>query len=391
MKNICIDLTNIVPGKGGSGGGIATYGKELILGIDKLFAESEELRNQYSITVLLNKDTYKNLWLTHLNTHYFEVNNQNLLARMFWLQVRLPRFLKRGKMDLLHRILSEMPIRKVCKYVVTVHDFMFEFYLKRPEYIKYLGPKEKIKFKILNELLSKSIQTSDLVITNSQSISNELIARFGESYSKVLPVFLGYSQSTPLSSAESDKKTDQIIRFGLVAAFHPHKGHLRVISLVQRMIELGYGNSFHFYFRGSPVYQEYFTEIKEAISSRDLNDYFTFESYDPNVTLAAIYKSYNATILLSDYEGFGLPVIESQAYSRPVICSKIPVFEEILGDTAIFMDKTPTDEQIVGLMSNLKDAQYVESLIEKGRLNAAHYTWDRTCKNMMNAYIDVLD
>ncbi|MDR7131764.1 glycosyltransferase involved in cell wall biosynthesis [Algoriphagus sp. 4150] len=391
MKNICIDLTNIVPGKGGAGGGIATYGRELILGIDELLGNSEDLRSEYKVTVLLNTDTYKNLPLQNLNRHYFAVNNQNLFARMYWLHVRLPRFLKQQKMDLLHRILSEMPIRKVCNYAVTVHDFMFEFYLSRPEYVKYLGTKERLKFRLLNGLLSKSVETSDLVIANSQSTGNDVKSRFPESHSKVESVLLGYSQSSFSPPMNQEGKSDQIIRFGVVAAFHPHKGHLSVIKLAERIVALGFVNSFHFYFRGSPVYQEYYDEIKEAISQRNLTDYFTFESYDPEITLADIYNSYTATVLLSNYEGFGLPVIESQAYSRPVICSKIPVFEEILGDSAIFLDKDPSDGELMGLMADLKDVELMESLKEKGRLNAANYTWSSTCKHTMEAYSKLLD
>ena len=390
MKKVCIDLTNIVPGKGGTGGGIATYGKELVLGIDELLGSRADLREEFSVTVLLNTNTYRNLELKYLTCHYFEVNNQNLLSRMIWLQMRLPRFLKFQKMDMLHRILSEMPIWKVCKYAVTVHDLMFEFYLSRPKYSKYLSLKNRIKFKILDGLLSKAIQTSDMVITNSHSTTNDLKERFWKIESKLSSVPLGYSQSSFLKLEQMVEKSDQVIRFGVIAAFHPHKGHLQVVGMAQRMVELGYENDFHFYFRGSPVYQKYYDEIKNSISERDLDCYFTFEEYDPGVTLATIYNRYSATILLSDYEGFGLPVIESQAYSRPVICSTIPVFHEILGSSAIFVDKVPTDEQINKLMSDLKDTDFRASLVERGKLNASQYTWNSTCRNTMNSYSETL-
>jgi len=390
MKNICIDLTNIVPGKGGAGGGIATYGKELILGIDELLGGSESFRQSCKITVLLNTSTYKNLELKYLDTRYFNVNNQNFFSRMYWLQMRLPNFLKQENMDLLHRVLSEMPIRKVCKYVVTVHDFMFELYLKRPEYLKYLKVKDRLKFKILNELLSKAVRTSDLVITNSKTTSAEVRSRFAGIHSKISSILLGYSQASTLYSTDSSMALDSIIRFGVVAAFHPHKGHLQVIKLVKRMIDLGYGNTFHFYFRGSPVYQEYYDEIKAEISSAGLEGYFTFDQYDPAYTLADIYNSYTATVLLSAYEGFGLPVIESQAFGLPVICSEIPVFKEILGDTALFVSKDPTDQDIIKLMADLKNPVLIDTLVEKGKQNATEYTWSKTCQNTMKAYFNLL-
>ncbi|REG81418.1 glycosyltransferase family 4 protein [Algoriphagus antarcticus] len=390
MKNICIDLTNIVPGKGGAGGGIATYGKELILGIDDLLGGNENLRQSCNVTVLLNTHTYKNLEFKHLNTRYFNVDNQNFFSRMYWLQIRLPNFLERENMDLLHRLLSELPIRKVCKYVVTVHDFMFEFYLKKTEYLTYLKVKDRLKFKVLNGLLSSAIRTSDLVITNSKTISSDVISRFPGVHSKTAPILLGYSQSSEVYTSEHSNALDSVIRFGVVAAFHPHKGHLQVIRLVKRMIALGFENSFHFYFRGSPVFREYYDKIKREISIAGLDGYFTFEQYVPAITLADIYNSYTATVLLSDYEGFGLPVIESQAFGRPVICSEIPVFKEILGDTAFFLAKDPTDLDIIKLMSDLKNPELIHALIRKGKQNASLYTWSKTCQNTMEAYFHLL-
>ena len=35
MKRICIDISNVIPGKGGSGGGIATYALNLIKGLNQ--------------------------------------------------------------------------------------------------------------------------------------------------------------------------------------------------------------------------------------------------------------------------------------------------------------------------------------------------------------------
>lgn len=390
MNNICIDLTNIVPGKGGTGGGIATYGKELILGIDELLGGNEDFNTTNKVTVLLNTETYKNLKLKYMDVRCFAVNNQNILTRMYWLQVRLPAFLKKEKMDLLHRVLSEMPLRKVCKYVVTVHDFMFEYYLLRSRYRRYLSGRERVKFRVLNRLLAQSVRTSDLVVTNSESTSKDVLARFEGVGPKVSSIRLGYSQSSSASNRTASYSADNRIVFGVVAAFHPHKGHRRVLKLARRMVALGYGDSFRFCFRGSPVYQEYYDEIKEEIAAGGLEPYFTFEKYDPNVSLADIYNRYSATVLLSEYEGFGLPVIESQAFGRPVVCSGIPVFKEILGDTAMYLTTDPSDSEIIKLMQDLRNPAYLDRLIESGKKNSAKYTWSKTCESTWKAYLGLL-
>ena len=160
--------------------------------------------------------------------------------------------------------------------------------------------------------------------------------------------------------------------------------------MAKRLIQLGYANRFHFYFRGSPVYQEYYQEVKKEIFKSGLGAHFTFEQYDPQLSLADIYNRYTATVLLSQYEGFGLPVIESQAFGKPVICSEIPVFKEILGDTAIYLESEPTDQHLEQLVNQLSDPDSIQRIIEKGKKNAAKYQWERTCNDTMHAYLELL-
>ena len=54
--------------------------------------------------------------------------------------------------------------------------------------------------------------------------------------------------------------------------------------------------------------------------------------------LAAIYSGARALVFPSDDEGFGLPPVEALACGTPVVTTDIPVFREVLGDRATFVD-----------------------------------------------------
>lgn len=393
MKTICLDLTNIIPGVGGVGGGIATYGKSLVTGLDDLLGDNPELGVKYNFVVLLNERNIQNLKLNNIKTLFFKVNNQSLTDRMIWLHFRLPNFLKKARVDLLHRVVSELPFRKVCKTVVNVHDFMFDFYLKESTFFSYLKVQEIVKFRILNKLLYQSFLAGDKFLVATTALKVEVSQKVTIDLDKIVVVPLAYENPSfdPNLTKIAEYQIDGKIKFGVVAAFHPHKGHLKVLKLAKKMIDLGFGDQIHFYFRGSPIYKNYYNEVRSVIEELGLEDYVTFEKYDPNVSLKDIYEKYSATILLSDCEGFGLPVLEAQAFQKPVICSELPVFKEILGDSAIFLSNSPSESDVHLLFKKLRDKEFLLGLIEKGNINAARFSWKNTCEKVLSCYSSLLE
>lgn len=49
--------------------------------------------------------------------------------------------------------------------------------------------------------------------------------------------------------------------------------------------------------------------------------------------IVSAYRSFDIFVLSSRYEGFGLVILEAISNGLPVLCSRIPVFEEILGES----------------------------------------------------------
>ncbi len=60
--------------------------------------------------------------------------------------------------------------------------------------------------------------------------------------------------------------------------------------------------------------------------------------YVPDRELAALYRNTALFVMPSVYEGFGMPVVEAMACGARVALSKIPVFEEVAGGAARYVD-----------------------------------------------------
>lgn len=70
-----------------------------------------------------------------------------------------------------------------------------------------------------------------------------------------------------------------------------------------------------------------------------------FETSDLNDADLAKKMGQSAGLLFPSHaEGFGLPALEAAQMGVPVICSDLPVFHEILGDTAIFINALQTQD-----------------------------------------------
>ncbi len=64
---------------------------------------------------------------------------------------------------------------------------------------------------------------------------------------------------------------------------------------------------------------------------------FEFANLDDR-TLAALVRNSRGLLFPSFAEGFGLPPIEAAALQVPIICSNLPVYQEILGDLPVYLD-----------------------------------------------------
>lgn len=92
--------------------------------------------------------------------------------------------------------------------------------------------------------------------------------------------------------------------------------------------------------------------------------------------LKELYRHANALVFPSLMEGFGLPAVEAINEGCPVIVSDIPVFHEILGDSAIYFD--PHDAAQL--------SELLHSKIEKPKKLAKDYSWHKMAEETLSVY-----
>ena len=102
------------------------------------------------------------------------------------------------------------------------------------------------------------------------------------------------------------------------------------------------------------------------------------------VTAAAL-----ASVYVSYFEGFGIPIIEAYKCDVPVITSNVTSMPEVAGDAALLVDPFNI-ESISSALELVMDENIRNSLIEKGRIRRNDFSWDKAAIEWWSIIADVI-
>jgi len=128
-----------------------------------------------------------------------------------------------------------------------------------------------------------------------------------------------------------------------------------------------------------------YEEILKAPTDFHIEKDVKFLEFVSDDELQALYTHAHFFVLVSLYEGFGLPVLEAMAASCPTVLSNSSSLPEIAGDTAIYVDPNNTESIVQGLLQALKQHGSNE---EKKRKEAGFkriqlFRWDKAAKDTL--------
>lgn len=227
-KRIAIDLYNIFPGKGGSGGGIWSYSFNLLKSLDKIL--SEENSEQIKIYCFINSSI--NLELENIIVVNIPYISRNFVCRMLWVHIFLPFLCLCYRIDVLHKHASEVPLVLCSSLVVTIHNLMNEYYRN-----KHITQKNSIN--IIHNLyfifITKyATHYPSRILTDSKSIKKEIQQIYHTKPDKIIVAYVGIDQSEKKSYSSFSQNENKIL---YIAAFHPHKRHDLTIDAMEKFFK----------------------------------------------------------------------------------------------------------------------------------------------------------
>ena len=103
-----------------------------------------------------------------------------------------------------------------------------------------------------------------------------------------------------------------------------------------------------------------------------------------------IYTNSVALIFPSEYEGFGIPVIEAFECGCPVIVPALSSFPEIGEDAALFYEKTDLPVINVHLENLLGNEMFRKEVIAKSKQQAKKFSWEKMTLETLQVYQSIL-
>ena len=97
-----------------------------------------------------------------------------------------------------------------------------------------------------------------------------------------------------------------------------------------------------------------------------------------------------ASVYVSYFEGFGIPILEAFRCDTPVITSNVTSMPEVADDAALLVDPF-SEASIAEAMTEMLDETRRQELIEKGRERANDFSWDKAADDIWNCLMKVVD
>lgn len=275
------------------------------------------------------------------------------------------------------------PLRMAGKRVITVHDVTF---LTTPDsYTK--GELNLIK------IFTRSVQNADLVIADSSNTKKDLVELLMVPEDKIRVILLGVDDSFhPIDDGDlihsiREKyrlENDYILHVGTL---QPRKNLVRLIEAFHQIQQNG-SIDCQLVLAGGKGWM--YDEIFQKVSVLGLESKVVFTDYISEEDLLVLMNGAAVFTLVSLYEGFGLPPLEAMACGTPVIVSNISSLPEVVGDAGILVNPYDVDEIARAIHEVLVNERLREEMRVKGLERAKQFSWEKTAKETLKAYEEVL-
>lgn len=295
---------------------------------------------------------------------------------IWFFELSVPRKLRRLKADLFYSPDGYLSLRSKVPQVVEFHDLNFEH---------FPGDMPKIHLWHYKQFFPKFAAKARRIVTVSEFSKQDIVDCYGVSPDKIDVAYNGVNEVfKPLDAHQQAqvraKYSDGCPYFMFVGSLHPRKNLARLFTAFD-LFKRQQPSSVKLLIVGE---KRWWTEpIQKAYDAMSCKEEVVFTGRLSAEDLHQVTASALASVYVSYFEGFGIPILEAFKSDTPVITSNVTSMPEVAGDAALLVD--PFNEaSIAEAMVKVMDEGLRQELIEKGRLRVRDFSWDQAAEKIWN-------
>ena len=253
------------------------------------------------------------------------------------------------------------------KIVTTIHDFSF---IKD----KNFHPKERIAY--FEDNFFQNIYRSDMIITGSEYIKNEILKYTKFQENKIQVIYHGIDH-TLFRIYQNIKLTFDIpSKFILsVGSIEPRKNLVRLLK-AYNLLSNKIKDEYKLVLVGFKGW-----ENREIISLIEENkESIKYLGYISDKELAKVYNLSSLFVYPSLYEGFGLPILEAMACGTAIVTSESSSLPEVGGEAPLYCNPYSIKDIKEKMELVLSNDTLKEKMIKKGLKQAKKFSWEKSAR-----------
>ena len=285
-------------------------------------------------------------------------------------QVLFPIWARKDRIDVFWSPINHLPVLlpSHIRKVFTVHDVVYKRF-------PHTVPR---RFRAIEALLLPlSLRIADRVIADSQFTRSEVETFFPGARGKVDVVYLASNLKTDGATGSCPVSGPYFL---FVGSKEPRKNLERLLQAYVQYRKLS-PCLFDLVLAGTYEWGGF--SVSEFVKENDLQSCVHVIQNADDTSLRALYAHAQALVMVSIYEGFGLPLVEAMQWSIPLIASNNSSVAEIAGDAALLVDPYDTDAIAQALKRMAEDPVMRSELACKATIRGQKFSWKQAAAEAM--------
>lgn len=253
--------------------------------------------------------------------------------------------------------------------IITIHDLICLSHPKQ-HFFQYL---------YFKYLLPLTLKKCIAIFTVSEFTKEEIHKAYGIDKKKIYVVPNGVDQKVFFSTSEQ-KKTKQLL---VVGARYMHKN-------IQEIIKFNYTWKEEYNLTICSYSEKTKKNLLREAKKHGITEKIFFLNNVSNDKLIELYRQSAALIYPSKIEGFGIPPLESLACGTPAIVSNIPAHNEVLSDSAIYIN-FDDEKSWRDAFKTLNDPDKIKMKLKMAKKRVYELSWENSAKKLNESLKKVIE